>query len=1281
MQANSWGIAVICLPALRKTFQVGLLLLAALVIAALLAITLGIRVNLDAFRPQLQAAATERLGRQVRVEGPVSVKLGLWPTLTVREIKVSNPPGWGDDDLAHIGRLQVQLSVLALLKLQIRIGDIEATNSSVALERRGGKVNWMLRPKPTKLRLVSVDQIVLMNSRATYKETSTHRNYTLSLRRVHGSASAGEPVRLALEGTVQGQTMTASASGGPLADLRAAAEPWPIQTEMAIAGTSLKVRGQLRPLDLHLTLAGDQLGELVSLAGTEVPRLGAYKLIGRLGATETGYRLSHLRAKLAGTDVSGTLAISDIKRRPFYSADLAIGTLNVEQFWGAWQHGSPSRGGLQNGIDRDRAMRALLGKIRASVNITIQHLSGIPLDVRHAGVQLVAEDGSIGAAISGTLAEIPLRGHAKLEAKSGDLKLQGAFLAEHADISRISRLATHTDAISGNIARLEARMQASSPTLGSLEKALHVKMVLNGAKLSYRRKNDATPLLLALDDAALALGYRQPTEARARGILQGKPFSITLSGGEAGAFVRAAQWPVELTVHGAGTQLHVKGHISPSAKFDGSNLSVTLSGKRIGELAPLVGMSSSAMAPYRLQGTLSVSRNARTFRIRAASLGSTALSGIVGQKDLAAKPVLFATLNFQTLALAELNRIFGRPTPGGSAKKPLSLDRSILPQHMRLPDADIKVTAAHVRLGQREIRNASVSSRIRNGWISHAPFGATVEGQRFAGNFTIDLRASVPKAGLLLITEHSNIGELLRAVGSTKGVNGSVGSLRAIVDVQGTTLRQLLRDSSVSVLMNDTQCIVRDPDTPGIWQVRVREARYEAGRDLPTTLTVQGSVNKKPIRISLLAEGLRTLERPVQFELSADAAETHLDIDGTLTRPLLHKGVTARISLAGQHLDTLSELLPTTLPPFGSYSVRALLHLDPHKLALSDLHLRVGKSALNGHLSFETVNMRPRLEMSLYGKTVQLDDFPLGKQKRKRKKSRPKKSPVAHESRQVAALTQRILSTYDAELALHVDDVRSGTEQLGEVDLKATLKNGRLLIEPLQLQKPGSSARMTLVLQQTRTGVSTELQSVIKNLDYGPLTRWLDPERDRDGVVNLNTHLTSQAPKVGELLQHANGYFDLGIHPEHYQAGLFNLWAVNLITTILPLLDPDKSTVNCVAGTFNVVNGDMRVRTFLIDTTKVQVKGKGHIDFHADKIDLQFKPRAKRLQFVNLGVPVKIRGSIDDFRLGVNIEGLIGTTIRLGATFYMPFTALFYKRLPANDTEACKAAMQRTDLD
>ena len=354
---------------------------------------------------------------------------------------------------------------------------------------------------------------------------------------------------------------------------------------------------------------------------------------------------------------------------------------------------------------------------------------------------------------------------------------------------------------------------------------------------------------------------------------------------------------------------------------------------------------------------------------------------------------------------------------------------------------------------------------------------------------------------------------------------------------------------------------------------------------------------------------------------------------------------------------------------------------------LTDLAVRVNQSHMTGEMSLDTVARPPRLDIDLTTRKLQIDDFkagdwsPVQVTTNERKEDVAEKAAKAQDDRPEvqALLSPEFMRSLDVRFNLKVQEVLSGKDKLGNGNLEAGLEKGRFFVHPMQLNIPGGSVKIEFDFAPTDTEVALEIGAKVEEFDYGILARRIRPDSNMGGWLSLDVDLKSRAKNLETIMQHANGYIDFAIVPENFEANLFELWAVNLLSAVLPKLDSEAtSKVNCGVFRFDIKDGQMKEDAIFVDTTKMQVGGEAQVNFKTNEVNLAMAPKAKKAEFFSLATPIQVKGTFNDYKIGVQPGGLIGTALRfITSPIVVPIQRIFSERVAADGHAACTAAMHR----
>jgi len=305
----------------RRKLRIGLAIAAASV--AIIAGLAGWALDPAALKPRLVEAAARATGRTLTISGRIGIKLSLTPTISMEDVALSNPPGFSRPDMAKVGRVEMGLALLPLLRHRIEVDHITLIRPDILLETdRTGLANWAVRRQapnaasiqtPPEARTAaepfttSVRDISVEDGQVGWLDPSGHQ-FVAGVRFLTIAARTGGPALANGMVTFDGRSIGVTAQTGALEDLRSASgeAPFPVAAKLVSGDTIITVDGKIaRPLEgrgyaLNIDADVPNPASLASL----LPRL-PLRSLGALAvhAEINDNAITALRAKLASADL------------------------------------------------------------------------------------------------------------------------------------------------------------------------------------------------------------------------------------------------------------------------------------------------------------------------------------------------------------------------------------------------------------------------------------------------------------------------------------------------------------------------------------------------------------------------------------------------------------------------------------------------------------------------------------------------------------------------------------------------------------------------------------------------------------------------------------------------------------------------------------------------------------------------------------------------------------------------------------------------------------------
>ena len=459
--------------------------------------------------------------------------------------------------------------------------------------------------------------------------------------------------------------------------------------------------------------------------------------------------------------------------------------------------------------------------------------------------------------------------------------------------------------------------------------------------------------------------------------------------------------------------------------------------------------------------------------------------------------------------------------------------------------------------------------------------------------------------------------------------------------------------------------------------------RADAGA--PVTASLDGTAGGVPIALKAQAGRLRELFEPaarLPFSLTAETPGARLAISGTAA-PQRDPAVALSLALSGERLDGLDSLLEASLPPWGPYALTGRLRFSRRGYDLEAMRLALGRdSVLDGRGSLDTSRTRRGSRFRSPRSGSSSTTFRSGNWSPFESGTGPSGSMTVETARQaVAAGARQVHAIFSRELLARArGDPRRGGEagRLGRGRARPrpaarSLEKGRATIAPVEVEAVAGSARGSLVYEPRERDVVVAARVNVDHFDYGMLVRTLRPRSDLDGALSLDFRLdATTAPRLSAALATGSGRFDFLVWPKELTGGVFDLWSVNLLFRLLPLISTSASPMNCIAGQFDLEQGKLRSRRLVIDTASTRTEGSGTAEFATSEVSLRFVPRPKVPQFFSLATPVEVSGTFDDFRFGVRPADAFGTAARwVASPVVVPIQRLVGERVPGDGRDVC----------
>jgi uncharacterized protein involved in outer membrane biogenesis len=479
-------------PSTRKKIIIGVGGIVGLLIVALLVAPSFF--DLDKYKPQLISEVKKATGRDLAVDGPVSLSLLPLPSVSVTGVKFQNLPGSKNPNMVEIKSVTVKPSLFALLGGNLEVNSVTLVEPRIVLEVNAeGKPNWEFTPSvaaakpaaatPSSPQPLSLGQLDIENGIILFSDSK--QGVSVAAEQANFSASVGSldgPYRLTGSARVNGApldidlSVSAKGSSGHAADLA-----------LSAGGGKLTFKGTLSELGPNARVGGAAsvqaesltrfIDTLTGLAGQPAPILppllaGKFSFDGSIDVSQTSFAARDFKMNLADDSGSGSLsvtlkpalAINGKLVLPKIDLDRTLAALDQQAAPGA-ASSSPGKPGTATPA-RPSSNDSYLSNITAKLSIEAGEVIYNKTAIRNVALDIDAHGGAV--AVPRLSATFP--GDAVLQAKStlsgdptkptvsGDFSLVGPKLRD-----TLAWLKVDTSSIPANkLARLSLKGRMAS---------------------------------------------------------------------------------------------------------------------------------------------------------------------------------------------------------------------------------------------------------------------------------------------------------------------------------------------------------------------------------------------------------------------------------------------------------------------------------------------------------------------------------------------------------------------------------------------------------------------------------------------------------------------------------------------------------------------------------------------------------------------------------------------------------------------------------------------------
>ena len=417
------------------------------------------------------------------------------------------------------------------------------------------------------------------------------------------------------------------------------------------------------------------------------------------------------------------------------------------------------------------------------------------------------------------------------------------------------------------------------------------------------------------------------------------------------------------------------------------------------------------------------------------------------------------------------------------------------------------------------------------------------------------------------------------------------------------------------------------------------------GLDDPMTIGVSGDFNGQAFQADGKVGSLNTLlkgGKPFQVSLKMTAPGVSIDAQGSIAKPLEARGLSLNLAVEGKNLGPLEKAAGIDLPKIPSFKLAATVTDPKGGYGFENLEAKRGGSDINGRLSLTLSGLpRPKIVAELNSSLIDADAL---------LSPSPSPEPAKKDDGKRVfpgdPLPLDGLKAVDARVRLRAKRLVSGGLAFEGVDLGVILGNGRLDVKPLKAAIGGGQVNGNLVLDSSRPVPALTVNLDARQIDYGDVLKQLKIDNIAKGKVDAKVNLKGNGGSVRAIMAGLNGRTRVVTEGGQIESGLLNVLSADILSA-LPFVDSkgDKS-IRCGVADFDIRKGRAKAKAILFETGGLSMIGTGGINLADETLDLQIKPRAKKISVLKLTmVPVNVGGTLADPSAVPDLTGTVAGAV------------------------------------
>ncbi len=412
-------------------------------------------------------------------------------------------------------------------------------------------------------------------------------------------------------------------------------------------------------------------------------------------------------------------------------------------------------------------------------------------------------------------------------------------------------------------------------------------------------------------------------------------------------------------------------------------------------------------------------------------------------------------------------------------------------------------------------------------------------------------------------------------------------------------------------------------------------------------------------------EALSLRDAQVRFPvlLDARAGKVEARAEGLVGDLYANPTLDLNVRIAAPSMAMLFPLtgivLPNT-PPFET-SGHLTGAIDPNNVRwrYADFTGQVGKSDLNGDLTYDATGERPKLSGEMRSKLLRFDDLgpivgvggaeadPAAAEAKAQKGQAKSNTRPGRVLPNDEFLTDR-WRAMDLDLRFTGERiVRDEALPFQRLRTHAIMDDGVLKLQPLAFGVADGEVDADITLDGRQDPMRARIVASVSAVQLPRLFPTVEMMKKSAGRIDGAVALSSRGNSVAELLGDAGGELKVYLQTGRISKFLLEAASLNIASAVVAKLFGDSEVeIRCAGISMALKDGLATMRDFQISTEDALIDVTGAIDFKGERLALDIKPESTGLRIVSLRTPLYVDGTFADPDIGLEKGPLL---LRAGA--------------------------------